>query len=102
MENADTKGSEISPALISTAAVRKYVFEIYILWKSMQQTLRSKVSDKKACLRRSFPHLLLRRGLAFWPSPTQPAPFAASGQMVKLINAITFADQQHKARILQL
>jgi hypothetical protein len=35
-ENADITGSEISPALISTTAVRKYVFEIYLLWKSMQ------------------------------------------------------------------
>jgi hypothetical protein len=102
MENVDTTGSEISPALISTAAVRKYVFEVYLLWKSMQRTLRSKASDKKACLRRSFPHLPSREGLAFWPSPTQPAPFAASGQMVKLIRVITFADQQYKARILQL
>jgi hypothetical protein len=62
MENADTTGSEISPALISTTAVRKYGFEIYLLWKSMQRTLRSKVSDKKACLRRSFPHLLSTEG----------------------------------------
>jgi hypothetical protein len=39
MENANTTGSEISPALISPTAVRKYVFEIYLLWKSMQRTL---------------------------------------------------------------
>jgi hypothetical protein len=59
------ENAEISPALISTTAVRKYVFKVYLLWKSMQRTLRSKVGDKKACLRHSFPHLLSSGVLRF-------------------------------------